>query len=445
MPISSRRFGATARFAGRNRLALAVSAALEQSGGMLLSPVVIVAVSSLLTADLTDMVLPAVVATVAWIAGYTAVPILLSRARRRLPWTVGSAIVRTASLALLAYVLAGHDVSREQRLRSILICVGAYALATGLARGASESLVARVTAARRPGRPDTLLALLPAALALLVGVVAFTLLIDVPRSPLPRLAVMYGVAAGLSGAATLFLGRVVESSNLVMTSPRSLRSLRGWREQTGSVAWLVAAAVSSAVELLLVVGLVRYVDLPRAYLLSGIGVFLAASAVAAVAGAAIDRAVPLRALVQLSAVMSGTAFALAVGLPTLLETDQSPVSLLGRQPPEVGVWVVMALVGVAQQTRRRVLPRLADHTSTSPVLLNAVGLALAFLPLVLAALLDRREPRDWLLAGLGAALLGIAVGGAISPRRLAVRARRPTIPPLRSGGAMRSVGGRSSP
>jgi len=143
--------------------------------------------------------------------------------------------------------------------------------------------------------------------------------------------------------------------------------------------------------------------------------------------------------------MSGTAFALAVGLPTLLETDKSPVSLLGRQPPEVGVWVVMALVGVAQQTRRRVLPRLADHTSTSPVLLNAVGLALAFLPLVLAALLDRREPRDWLLAGLGAALLGIAVGGAISPRRLAVRARRPTIPPLRSGGAMRSVGGRSSP
>jgi len=107
--------------------------------------------------------------------------------------------------------------------------------------------------------------------------------------------------------------------------------------------------------------------------------------------------------------------------------------------------VAMALVGVATQTRRRALPRLADHTSSSPALLNAVGLALAFLPLVLATLFDGRAPRDWLLAGLGAALVGIAVGGAISPRRVAVRPRRPASPPLRSGGAMRSVDGRSSP
>lgn len=442
MLISSRRVAASARYAGRNRLALAVSAALEQAGGMLLSPVVIVAVCSLLTADLTEMVLPAVVAAVAWIVGYASVPLLLSRARRRLPWTIGAAIVRTAALALLAYVLAGDDVAREQRLRSILICVGAYALATGLARGASESLVSRVTAARRPGRADALLSSLPAALALLVGVGSFTLLVDVPRSPLPRLAIMFGIAAGLSGAAILFLGRIVESSNLVMGTARSATPFRGWRRQSASLAWLAVAALSAAAELLLVIGLVRYVDLPRAYLLSGIGAFLVASAVAAALGAAIERAVPLRALVQLSAVLSGMAFALAVGLPTLLETEQSPETLLGRRAPEVGVWVAMVLVGVSTQTRRRVLPRLADHTASSPALLNAVGLALALLPLVLAALFDGRDPRDWLLAGLGAALLGIVVGGAISPRRVAVRARRPTAMPMRPERAMRSAGGR---
>lgn len=445
MLISSRRFAAPARHSGRNRLALAVSAVLEQAGGMLLSPVVIVAVCSLLTTDLTDMVLPAVVATAAWIVGYAAVPILLSRARRRLPWTIGAAIVRTASLALLAYVLAGDDVSREQRLESILICVGAYALATGLARGTSESLVARVTSARRSGRTDVILSPLPVVLTLLVGIGSFTLLIDVPRSPLPRLSVLFGVAACLSGASILFLGRIVEAPNLVVASSRSNKAFTGWRRQTGSIAWLAVTAASSAAELLLVVGLVRYVDLPRAYLLSGIGVFLAASAVAAVAAGAIERTIPFRALIQVSAVLSGIAFTLAVGLPTLLETERSPDVLIGRQPAEVGVWVVMALVGVAQQTRRRVLPWLADHTSSSPALLNAVGLALAFLPLALAVLFDRWEPRDWLLLGLGAALFGIAVGGAISPRRVAVRAQRPTALPMRPAHAMRSAGGRSSP
>ena len=445
MLTSPRRTASHARFAGRNRLALAVSAALEQAGGMLLSPVVIVAVCSLLTADLTDMVLPAATATVAWIVGYAAVPLLLARAGRRLPWTIGASIVRAASLALLAYVLAGDDVSRDQRLRSILICVTAYALASGLARGASESLVSRTTTARRSGRVDPLLALLPVALGLLVGLGAFTLLVDVPRSPLPRLSALFGVAAALSGAAVLFLGGIVEPPNLVVSERRPAATLGGWRLQTRSVGWLVVAAASGAVELLLLVGLVRYMELPRAYVLSGIGVFLTASAVAAAFGTWTERVFPLRALVQVSAVLSGVAFALAVGLPTLIETEQAPDLIFSRQPAEVGVWAVMALVGLAQQARRRVLPRLADHTSTSPAVLNVAGFVLAFLPLALVVLLDRWEPRSWMLLGLGASLLGVAVGGAVSPRRAAVRPSRQAVLPGRAGPAIPSVGGRSTP
>lgn len=445
MLAPSRRFSSTARYSGRNRLALAVSAALEQAGGMLLAPVVIVAVCSLLTTDLTDMVLPAVIAAAAWIAGYAVVPFVLARARRRLPWTIGASIVRAASLALLAYVLAGDDVTREERLRSILICVAAYALATGLARGASEALVARVTIARRPRRSDTILAVLPAALALTVGVGAFTLLIDVPRSPLPRFSALFAVAAGLSGAAIFFLGRIVEVPNLTTTDQRPSTPRTGWRAQSRSVAWLATSATSGAVELLLIVGLVRFMELPRAYLLSGLGVFLVASAVTAIVAGWPEQAVPFRALIQISAVLSGVAFALAVGLPTLLDMRPAPDELFGRQPAEVGVWTVVALVGVAQQVRRRVLPRLVDQTSTSPALLNVAGFVLTFLPLLVATLFERWEPRSWLIFGLGMALLGIAVSGVISPRRAAARVARPGVRPWQSGRAIRAVDSRYSP
>ena len=442
MLTPSRRSVSPGRFSGRNRLVLAVSSALEQAGGMLVAPVVIVAVSSLLTTDLLDMVLPGVAATVAWIFGYAAVPVMLSRARRRLPWTIGASIVRAASLALLAYVLASDDVDREQRLRSILICVSAYALAAGLARGASEALDALVTTARRPRRSDGLVALLPPALVLLVGLASFTLLVDVPRSPLPRLSALFVLGAGLSAAATLLLGRIVESPNLAPVDRRRSVAHAGWRRQVPSLAWLAVSAIIGATELLLVVGLVRYMELPRAYLLSGLGVFLAASAVAAVVGGWVGRAVPFRAFIQVGAVLSGMAFALAIGLPTLLETDRAPEMLLGRQPAEVGVWVAMALVGVSHQARRRVLPRLIDHTSTAPSLLNVAGFALAFTPLPLAMLMERWEPRSWLIVGLGAALTGIAVGGIISPRRVAVRTSRQSVGGWRAARPLRSAGGR---
>ena len=442
MLISSRRIASPDRFAGRNRLALSVSSALEQAGGMLLSPIVIVAVCSLLTSDLTDMVLPAVAATVAWIAGYSSVPVLLARARRRLPWTVGASIVRAASLALLAYVLAGDDVSRDQRLRSILICVAAYAFASGLARGAAESLVARVTTARRPGRWDPALVLLPAGLALLVGIGSFTLLVDVPRSPLPRLSTLFALGAALSGAAVLFLGRVVESPNLTVAERRPSQTIRGWRRQRHSVVWLTVAAVSGAAELLILVGVVRNMELQRAYLLSGIGVFLAASAVASLAGAWFERSMPIRTLVQAAGVLSGIAFSLSVGLPTLLDTELAPDRLFGRQPTEVGVWATMALVGMAQQARRRVLPRLADHTSTSPTVLNVAGFVLAFVPLVLVELFERWEPRSWLILGLGVALLGIAVSGAILPQRASFGPVRQARPPGRTRPLINPASGR---
>ena len=442
MLTSSRRIASPARFAGRNRLALAVASALEQAGGMLLSPIVIVAVCSLLTSDLTDMVLPAVASTVAWIAGYSSVPVLLARTRRRMPWTIGASIVRAASLALLAYVLAGDDVSREQRLRSILICVTAYALASGLARGTAEPLVAGTTTVRRPGRWDPALALVPAGLALLVGIGSFTLLVDVPRSPLPRLSTLFAVGAALSSAAVLFLGRVVESPNPTLSERRPSQALRGWRRQTSWVCWLAIAAVSGAAELLILVGVVRSMELPRAYLLSGIGAFLAASAVASAGGAWFERSIPLRALIQAAGVLSGIAFSLSVGLPTFLDTELAPDRLFGRQPAEVGVWAMMALVGMAQQARRRVLPRLADHTSASPTVLNGVGFVLAFLPLALVELFDRWEPRSWLIFGLGVALLGIAVTGAISPHRATVRSARRALPPGRPGPLINSVSGR---
>jgi hypothetical protein len=317
MLILGRHRSNPARFSSRNRHSLLASSALEQAGGMLAAPIVIVAVCSLLTTDLTDVVLPAVLANLAWIAGYATVPIVLTRVRRRLPLTltIGAAIVRAASLALLAYVLAGDDVTREQRLRSILICVVAYSVAAGLARGASEALGARTTVARHARRSDTLMALFPTTLALLVGLGSFTLLVDVPRSPLSRLSTLFGVAAGFSAAAALILGLIGESPNMSVADPRSRLRFTGWRKQTRSVSWLVGSAICGRPSCFLIVGLVRYMELPRAYLLSGLGAFLAASAVTAVVGDWLDGAVPFRALIQAPAVLSGAAFAIAIGLP----------------------------------------------------------------------------------------------------------------------------------
>lgn len=443
MLTSSRRHSFATRYAGRNRLSLAASAALEQAGGMLVTPAVIVGVCSLLTADLSAMILPAVAATVAWILGYAAMPTLLARVSRRLPWTIGASIVRAASLALLAYVLAGDGVAREQRLRSILICLTAYALAAGLARGATESLVPRATTARRSRPTDQVLTVLPAAVALAVGLGSFSLLIDVPRSPLPRLSALFAVAAALSGAAILFLARVVESPAAV-AERRPRAQSGGWRRQSGALVWMTVTATSGAAELLLIVGLIRHVDLPRANLLSGLGVFLAASAVGAVISGWVERAVPFKAVIHMSAALSGIAFALGIGLPTLLETSQSPDDLLGRRPAEVGVWAAMALIGIAQQARRRVLPRLAEHTATSHTVINVAGFALAFLPLLIAVVFERWEPRDWLISGLATALLGIAVGGFISPRRANARPAQTVAVPVPSSGGIRPLGTRYS-
>ena len=108
----------------------------DQTVGILLSPFILVLYARALEGSTLRLSWIITGFGIAWILGAAIAPHLHLLTGRIMPWIVGSFIVRTAAIALLSYSASDRSSPADERYRSALICIIAYAAATGLARSA---------------------------------------------------------------------------------------------------------------------------------------------------------------------------------------------------------------------------------------------------------------------------------------------------------------------
>ncbi len=221
-----RRFSVDRRGQALNVLLGIVSGALVVLADTLLHPTVIL---SLFVSELTDTyaligLVPAIAAG-AWFLPQILASVVV-RGRRRLPWATGASVVRTAAVALLAYVGYRADgLSDAQLLRSFFICYLAYVLASGFATAPTNDVLVKAVAGERRGRFFAQRALWTGLLAVAAGVVVRAVLGGGPAFPRNYTLLFVAAAAALT-ASTFFQARIREPIRMGSGAPGRGRGLR---------------------------------------------------------------------------------------------------------------------------------------------------------------------------------------------------------------------------
>lgn len=143
--VDIRRYSGDRRGQASNFLVGAAAATLTVVSDTLLFPALILAafIGGLTESFLLVGLIPAVGAAAWFLAQLLAAPVTGSFGRK-LPWATGAALVRAASLALLAYVVNRADrVGTDEIVRSALICFAAFAFASGFASTVGTSVSVR--------------------------------------------------------------------------------------------------------------------------------------------------------------------------------------------------------------------------------------------------------------------------------------------------------------
>ena len=393
-------------------LSASFAAATDQAAGLLVLPVVLVALGSVLTTDLEQLGWLITLPAVAWIVVYRIASIALRFTSRHLPWAIGGVIVRSASLALLAYVVASNDSGAQQQLESVLICMTTYGAATGLTRAATRTYSLTPTAGGRWVFLPVALRIAPTVLLAALGIAAGSFLAGSDRAALDRFATIFTVAAVVSVSTIVLLSRLPQSPRRTgVPRPLARLDLRVGRGGWAPLLWLLTSSVMGAAELfaLLRIDLIR--GITRGMMLSGVGAYLLTTGIFMAmwtAGLAGRRPATLASL---GALCGGSALAFSLALPTLLGAGDAPETLLGRPAGQVAIWITMALIAASQLIRRSTLADVAGRVGISPGPVALAGLLAAFMPVVAGRIVMQSSIDRLMIVGLVAAIISLVIAG----------------------------------
>ncbi|HUG62789.1 MAG TPA: hypothetical protein VMP03_13140 [Methylomirabilota bacterium] len=410
--------------------------AMAGLGDAMLLPILI---PTAFVAGLTNSYLPlAAVPALAgglWVVSQiAAAPVVAGRARK-LPWATGAALVRAATIGLLAFVTYRADqLSDAQVLRAFFICFAAYTIAAGLATALGDELVRRSLA---PGRGDGIYRLRGAvggALAFVGGLTALQVLGgNGPAFP-ENFAALFVLAAVALGGSAILQALIREPVRLANGPSSSGRwSVAGLRDAVADPAFrrflsvrVALSAAAIADPFYVVYGLREMAIEPAA-----IGGFLAALVAARMLTtpiwAAIVRRRGSRTALQLAGLVRLLVPLIAVLLPYLADTDayrdrvadeRITAALFGLTFVAYGVALAGHGVGNFAYLVNAIAPaRRANAFAATNV---ALGL-IALLPLLGAVVVELTSFETLFLVATVASLTGVFLSGALPDPDVRVR------------------------
>lgn len=227
-----------------------VAGALGGVADALLFPILlpVAFVAALTDSYLTIAAIPAVAGGLWAVPLVAAAPVIRGRGRK-LPWATGAAVVRAATIGLLAFVGYRADrLSDAQLLRAFFICYAAYTVAAALATALGDELIRRSLAAGRGDGLFRLRGLWAGALAFVAGIAAARVLGDDGPAFPQNVAALFVLAAVALGAAAIVQAMIREPGRLagMGTAGNPRLPLDGWLDPLGDPAFRRFLAVRIA-------------------------------------------------------------------------------------------------------------------------------------------------------------------------------------------------------
>lgn len=391
---------------------------MDQLAGVLLNPLVVVIYARSLEANPTRTSWFIGAFGLSWAVGFALAPVLQRVTIRVMPWIVGGYVLRTASIVLLAYVVSERSASPDQRFRSALICYGAYALATGIARSSQSRHIIHGTA---HGLWDDAAPITTFATQTLIAIGAMGLWSTLNASELPwsqafgRVWYLAAIALGIATVAAIDQGaRSPEAPRLEHGSTRQAPRDDD-RRRIVSLAAAIAIGASAITFVEGLAFLAVFEDFRRQSIVvrSSVG-FLAAGWITGtlIWGFARSRYTS-SFLAQLALGVSMIGLLIALSLGDLAGGEWFPESILGTDSVHAFVYAMATLIGAGFAGRRALLNPIYTRIRLQPVPSLGLSLAGGIAPVVAAYLLRNLDTKIALGAGLGLCLLVVIALGTL--------------------------------
>ena len=389
----------------------------DQAAGLILCPAILIIYSRSLEDDLVRLSFPVTLFGVCWLLGAASGPFLQRLTTRVLPWIVGGFVVRTAAVVLLAYSASDRQSASDQRFRSMLICIAAYALSTGIARS-SEARHVQIRSANESPFARSMIGTLGTS-AILAGVTLAIWSIlssaDLTWSlAFGRMFTLAAIALGVASIAAIIRG--VESTELPPVESTTTPRRRQKRSPTLPLLAIALGAIVM-VEGLALVALFTDFRRDSTVVRSSLALLAAGWVVGVPISLVLLSRVRATIVVQCALAASAIALIVADSLKDISATSWFPETIAGYDSVRIGIYTVAFLIGLAAALRR---PAMARETNlmagAQQITFLVMGLVAAIMPTVVAAL-GKQIELDWMLpTGIGIALIGMILAGKMSYR-----------------------------
>jgi hypothetical protein len=394
--------------------------ASDQVAGIILNPLVIVLYARALEPDLVRLSWIVSGFALAWLAGSLISPWLQRLTVRVTPWVVGAYIVRTSAAALLAYAAIERSSPAEQRFRSVLICLIAYALATGVARAAHARQLSKSGVNLSRTARTFLSELGLAALIGIVGLAMFEVLASDGLTWSQSFGRVFALAAVALGVSTL---SAIKSSaaqrDIAESSPATLPAADDVTEVPRTRSWSNASLLGvglvavSFIEAMLFLLLFQDFRRQSTDVRTAMAFFVAGWAAGALIWGVVLRRYTASLVLQVSLGCGTVAMIGALALRDLSRADWFPDDLLDRNLIVLSIYALGAVAGLSASGRREAALAFGplQWRPTAPLVVTAlIG---GIMPVVVARLSEETTLEKALAAGIVVTLLVLILAGAL--------------------------------
>ncbi len=420
-------------------IAVIASALFAFADAFLLPAIVIAAVTSQLTDDLTTIGLAVSLAGGLWYLPQVLATGVIQNRRRIKPVILLGGALRAAALGLFAYIgFRADDFTETELLRWFLFSLVIATAASAFSMPPLNALLIRAVSPDQRRQVFTYRAFLALLLAILAGLIAARVFGD-DGPGFPRSLTLVVLAAAASVAAGTFLvGLIREPKRLHPVSTPTLgEGLRGALRQFGNgpfrrfLVFRTLTAITAGFDPVIIIYGLDRLNLPFAY----VGYYVAAYAAARIAStplwAWLSRESGHRAPLQAATALRLFALGAALAVPALTESDFWRENVSRANGPAIlfGLCFVLIGAGASGMTQgsfgylNETVPLSERFFASS--LMNTLLMITAFAPIIIFSLADERGLDDMLTAGAVLSLAALLLSGLLTNSVATVRNTAP--------------------